>query len=155
MKELGFGLVGFCRLASVLWATLGHIAYHEPPHPQWTHFRWLWKSFESVDESWTWLPFDKDSSRCNQRACSMLLPHSREGVGREDGGSLSIVRKQELSKCPSPKPVSSRTPVWGMQVIQGEPLHWDVSSTPAAPPGAILVHRSRRLWSNLTLQGRY
>lgn len=50
--------------------------------------------------------------------------HTQERVwGREEGGSLSIVRKQELSKCPRPKPVSSRKPVWGMQFIQGEPLH--------------------------------
>lgn len=48
----------------------------------------------------------------------ILLPHSREGVGREEGAFLSIVRTKELSKCSGAKPVSSRKPVWACSLYR-------------------------------------
>ena len=48
----------------------------------------------------------------------ILLPHSREGVGREEGGFLSIVRTKELSKCSGAKPVPSRKPVWACSLYR-------------------------------------
>lgn len=59
------------------------------------------------------LPFDKDSSVCNQMAFPTLLPHSIEDAGRKERVFLSIVRKQELAKCSNPKAASARKPVWG------------------------------------------